>query len=94
MSENDNATLRKERLERIDHTRFSRNGRKVVFSLVGPSFSAGDHGQEVLDILRAGNKKFGYHYAIVTFSESTFNFLWLTEDERVSMIAALGGSAT
>lgn len=49
---------------------------------------------DFLDIWRAGNKRSGYVYGLTTFSgEGTFRFLWLTEEERVNVIEALGGTA-
>lgn len=85
--------LRKEWLERTDHNRYRKNGQKVVFSIAPPPFHPDDDPDDMLDIHRGGSKKNGYHYAIATFSGSTFKFLWLTEAERVAMIEALGGTA-
>lgn len=49
---------------------------------------------DFLDVWRAGNKQRGYAYGLTTFGEGTFRFLWLTEDERVRLIKALGGTAS
>ena len=61
---------------------------KCVASLTLP-YTWGD--EDFLDIWRAGSKQAGYVYAVVTMSEGMSQWLWLTDEERVTVIEALGG---
>ena len=72
--------------DRTDHTLHKRA--KCVASLTLPS-RFGD--REFVDIWRAGSKQAGYVYAVVTMSEGMSQWLWLTDEERVTVIEALGG---
>lgn len=74
--------------DRTDQRFFPRA--KYVYGISLPDDWPGD--RDFLDVQRAGSKKGGYHYALVTFSgEGTFRFLWLTDDERRELVKALGG---
>ena len=74
--------------DRTNHRLYPRA--KLIHEVVMPEAWYGDRG--FIDVYRAGNKKDGYHYQLITVSESTFRSLWLTEQERREMIVALGGT--
>jgi len=48
--------------------------------------------QQFLNVHKAGNRKEGYVYSIVSFGSGTFHDHELTEAERVELITALGGT--
>lgn len=76
--------------DRTDYNLHKR--RKHVAAIFLPEGWAG--APDFLDIWRAGNKTSGYAYGITIFSDDgTFRHLWLTEEERVRLIEALGGTA-
>ena len=72
--------------DRTDHRLYPRA--RLVHEVLMPDSWYGDRG--FIDVYRAGNKTDGYHYEMVTLSEGTYRSLWLTEQERMELIAALG----